>query len=89
MPGIATNSACITFRIDGITERRRIALKMRSVLRTERGPELGIRAMPMITKSNIFQPFLKKDNRRCKSLIRISTEKIAKISESNMDKSFS
>ena len=79
IPGIADKSAWVTFFIEGTTERRRMALKILRVLKTDRDPVAGARAIPIIIKSKIFQPSLKKDNFRYPSFIYISITKIDSI----------
>ena len=62
MPGIEMNIACIILFIEGTIESNRRVLKILKALKTEKGPEAGIKDTRTIIKSKTFQPSLKNFN---------------------------
>ena len=59
IPGIEINIACIILFIDGTIDNNLSVLKIRKALKTEKGPDAGIREIATIKKSKTFQPSLK------------------------------
>ena len=59
MPGIEINIACMILFIDGTIDNNLRVLKIRKALKTEKGPDAGIRETATIKKSKIFHPSLK------------------------------
>ena len=59
MPGIEINIACMILFIEGTIDNNLRVLKIRNALKTEKGPDVGIRETATIKKSKIFQPSLK------------------------------
>ena len=62
MPGIEMNIACIILRIDGTIDKSLKVLKILKALKTENGPDAGIKETTTIIKSKTFHPSLKKLN---------------------------
>jgi hypothetical protein len=58
IPGIARNKASTTKRKDEIREIKRNIRKIRIIRNTENTVLDGIKEIPIIKKSNTFQPFL-------------------------------
>ena len=72
MPGIEINIACIILFIEGTIESNRRVLKILKALKTEKGPEAGIKDTTTIIKSKTFQPSLKNFNLMQESSLEIS-----------------
>ena len=81
-PGIAAIRVVTTLRIDGTVATSRRMRRSRSERRTVRSPLPGVRAIPMIRKSNILQPLVKKRQPKANSLASSSTTKIASTARS-------
>jgi predicted transcriptional regulator len=62
MPGIEMNIACIILRIEGTIDKSLKVLKILKALKTENGPDAGIKETTTIIKSKTFHPSLKKLN---------------------------
>jgi hypothetical protein len=62
IPGIEINIACIILFIEGTIESNRNVLKILKALKTEKGPEAGIKDTTTIIKSKRFHPSLKNFN---------------------------
>ena len=58
IPGIEINIACIILFIEGTIESNRKVLKILKALKTENGPEAGIKDTTTIIKSKRFHPSL-------------------------------
>ena len=59
IPGIEMNIACIILFIDGTIDNNLNVLKIRKALKTQIGPDAGIKETTTIIKSKIFQQSLK------------------------------
>ena len=86
MPGIEINIACIILFIEGTIESNRRVLKILKALKTEKGPEAGIKDTTTIIKSKTFQPSLKNFNLYTKIFIISSIVKIVNAILSTIDK---
>ena len=86
MPGIEINIACIILFIDGTIDNSLRVLKIRKALRTEKGPDAGIRETATIRKSKIFQPSLKNLSLYTAILVTNSIVKIVNATLSIKDK---
>lgn len=60
IPGNADTNPSTTVRSDGEIEITRSTRKILSARKTDSSPTLGKNAIPTITKSKRFQPFVKK-----------------------------
>ena len=86
MPGIEMNIACIILRIDGTIDKSLKVLKILKALKTENGPDAGIKETATIIKSKTFHPSLKKLNLYTESFPINSNVKIIKATLSIRDK---
>ena len=89
MPGIEINIACIILFIEGTIESNRRVLKILKALKTEKGPEAGIKDTTTIIKSKTFQPSLKNFNLYTKIFTISSIVKIVNAILSMTDKNTS
>ena len=72
------NIACIILRIDGTIDKSLKVLKILKALKTENGPDAGIKETTTIIKSKTFHPSLKKLNLYTESFPINSNVKIVK-----------
>ena len=86
MPGIEMNIACIILRIEGTIDKSLKVLKILKALKTENGPDAGIKETTTIIKSKTFHPSLKKLNLYTESFPINSNVKIVKATLSIRDK---
>ena len=86
IPGIEINIACIILFIEGTIESNRRVLKILKALKTEKGPEAGIKDTITIIKSKTFQPSLKNFNLYTKIFTISSIVKIVNAILSMIDK---
>ena len=80
------NIACIILRIDGTIDNSLKVLKILKALKTENGPDAGIKETTTIIKSKTFHPSLKKLNLYTESFPINSNVKIVKATLSTRDK---
>ena len=80
------NIACIILRIDGTIDKSLKVLKILKALKTENGPDAGIKETTTIIKSKTFHPSLKKLNLYTESFPINSNVKIIKATLSIRDK---
>lgn len=80
------NIACIILRIDGTIDKSLKVLKILKALKTENGPDAGIKETTTIIKSKTFHPSLKKLNLYTESFPINSNVKIVKATLSIRDK---
>ena len=79
IPGIEIKIACIILFIEGTIESNRKVLKILKALKTENGPEAGIKDTTTIIKSKRFHPSLKNLTKDFSATIRINISMVKKM----------